>query len=96
MVVGTRSKTKGLEVEHRNAEEDSINYQMEEEGNDEAQEEEVEDWNNQGWGVQIKKELISKSLGGQSDNNNKQRKKGTEADPSKTTDKEGAEGLENE
>ena len=96
MVVGTRSRTKGKAAEHNHAEEDSDKHQTEEKEIGEAPEEEADKWSHQSWGVRIKKEIISESLGKQRDSGNKHNETGTIADPIKVTDKEGSEGLEKE
>ena len=96
MVVGTRSKTKGLVAELSHEEDDRETHQEDEKGGEEAWEEEVNNRNNQSWGVKIKKEIINDSLEKQGDGSNKKKERGTEGDPIKITDKESAEGLEKE
>ena len=83
-------------AEHNHAEEDSDKHQTEEKEIGEAPEEEADKWIHQSWGVRIKKEIISESLGKQRDGGNKHNETGTIADPIKITDKDGAEGLEKE
>ena len=81
MVVGTRSKTKGLVAELSHEEDDRETHQEDEKGGEEAWEEEVNNRNNQSWGVKIKKEIINDSLEKQGDGSNKKKERGTEGDP---------------